>query len=233
MLPPNFRRSGNTSLFVFRENYEPELDYLYQTVTEGDVFIDAGANCGIYTLLASCLVGNSGLVLSFEPGVESFNTIQQNLKLNHLSNVRLFKTALSDHTGTAHLYHIDNAPSSYSLGSGTDPAVESETVDVTTLDAILTAQGIETVDFIKMDVEGAEELVLKGAYSTIEKMRPKILFEVGLETCERLNLASDGAFNFLNQLDYTFFKIKHTGELVEIASPQGIRGNILAISKSS
>jgi FkbM family methyltransferase len=230
-VPPGFYRTGNTSLFVFRETYEPELNYIERSVSSGEVFIDAGANCGIYTLLASKLVGDSGRVLSFEPGVESIKNIERNLEINAVSNVKLFKVALSEQEGTAKLYHIENAPTSYSLGSEKSEETSFEEVPITTIDNVLAHEGIERVDFIKIDVEGAEELVFRGATSLFSRMKPKVIFEISSQTSARLNLSYDGAFNFLKELGYQFFKVQNTGELLSFESPEGKRGNILAIHK--
>ncbi|BAZ48386.1 methyltransferase FkbM family protein [Nostoc sp. NIES-4103] len=232
-LPPGFYRTGNTSLFVFRETYEPELEYIERTLSSGQVFIDAGANCGIYTLLASKLVGDSGLVLSFEPGVESLKTLEHNLEINGVTNVKLFKTALSEREGTAQLYHIENAPTSYSLGSDKSEGISFEEVQITTIDNVLAREGIERVDFIKIDVEGAEELVFRGATSLFSRMKPIVIFEVNSQATTRLNLSSDGAFNFLKQLGYQFFKVQNTGELVRFESIKGKTGNILAIHQAN
>ncbi|MBC1223258.1 FkbM family methyltransferase [Nostoc sp. UCD121] len=232
-VPPGFYRTGNTSLFVFRESYEPELDYIKRSLSSGEVFIDAGANCGIYTLLASKLVGDSGKVLSFEPGIESIKNIERNLEINAVTNVKLFKVALSEQEGTAKLYHIENAPTSYSLGSEESEETSFEEVPTTTIDHVLAHEGIERVDFIKIDVEGAEELVFRGATSLFSHMKPKVIFEISSKTSGRLNLSYDGAFNFLKGIGYQFFKVKNTGELLNFESPEGITGNILAIHKDN
>ncbi|MEM7595960.1 MAG: FkbM family methyltransferase, partial [Cyanobacteria bacterium P01_A01_bin.83] len=115
-LPPRFRRAGSTGIFVTRENYDPELIYLENLLAPGQVFIDGGANYGIYTVVAAKLVGSSGKVFSFEPAVETHPILEKNIRINNLINTKAFQYGLSDHVGKARFYHVDNAPNSYSLG---------------------------------------------------------------------------------------------------------------------
>jgi FkbM family methyltransferase len=229
-LPAKFKQAGSTGIFVLREDYEPELYYLERSLSPGSVFVDAGANTGIYTVLAAKLVGDVGKVLSFEPGEESYQNLDRNVKLNNLTQVKLFKSALSDTEGTAKFYHIDNAPNSYSLGGDGSENTTYEEVATTTIDSVLNREGIEGVDFIKMDVEGAEEYVLQGAKSLFSKMRPTVLFEINEKAIDRFKLSDAGAWNFLKNLGYEFFTVKDTGELQSLSAPQ--EGNILAIPKA-
>lgn len=229
-LPAKFKQAGSTGIFVLREDYEPELYYLERSLLPGSVFVDAGANTGIYTVLSAKLVGDSGVVLSFEPGEESYQNLDRNVKLNSLANVKLFKSALSNTEGTARFYHIDNAPNSYSLGGDGSENTSYEEVATSTIDSVLMREGIERVDFIKMDVEGAEEYVLQGAKLLFSKMQPKVLFEINDKAIDRFNLSDSGAWNFLKILGYEFFIVKDTGELESVAAPQ--EGNILAIPKA-
>ena len=82
LLPPKLKKAGSTGIAIFREYYEPELSLLDTYLTDGKVFIDAGANTGIYTVIAGKLVGDSGKVISFEPGSESFQTLARNIEVN-------------------------------------------------------------------------------------------------------------------------------------------------------
>lgn len=228
-LPPKFRMSGSTGIFLLREEIEPELCYLDKLLGSGQVFIDAGANSGIYTVIGSRIVGESGKVLSFEPGKESFHNLEKNVKINSLTNVTLFQLALSNTEGTARFYHIDNAPNSYSLGENTQESTGFEDVETTTIDSLLSREDIQQVDVIKMDVEGAEEYVLQGAKNLLHQSKPKIIFEINQTAIARFNLSLYGSWNFLKELGYQFFIVEKTGNLVSIDSPQN--GNIVAIAK--
>lgn len=227
-LPPKFRKAGSTGIFILREKYESPLTYLDRFLKPGQVFIDGGANFGIYTVAASKIVDDSGLVLSFEPSVESFPVLERNVEINQFHNVKLFKSALSSEEGTSRLYHIDNAPNSYSLNSDSKSDTTFEEVTTKTLDDIMLREGIEKIDFLKLDVEGAEEEVLRGASSVLIQSKPKVLFEMGSRNSSNIAGDPQGAWNYLQQFGYNFFKIQNNGELLKLNSAPPA-GNILAI----
>ena len=168
---PSTLHFGTTSIFLFRETYEPELLYLENVLHPGDVFIDAGASIGIFTVVASRLVGDAGRVLAFEPADGTIPVLHRNVQINRLGNVRIFKQALSDKEGTRELYHVYGAPT-YSLGGTGRDSELFEEVQVTTIDQAVRTANLGPVSCIKIDVEGAEELVLRGAKETIERSRP-------------------------------------------------------------
>jgi FkbM family methyltransferase len=228
-LPPKFRRAGSTGIFITREDYEPELAYLENLLSPGDVFVDGGANFGIYTVVAASLVGSSGRVLSFEPGEASFAILQKNIDINQFDNVTAFQAGLSDREGTARFYHIENAPNSYSLGAEATSTNNFEEIVTTTLDRVLETEKLDRLDALKLDVEGAEEMVLRGSQSTLEQYRPIVLFEISESATQRLGLKKDGAWQFLQQLGYSFFTIRDRTDLVELETPK--LGNNIAIHK--
>ena len=227
-LPPKLKSVGSTGIYILREDYEPELDYLKKVLSPGKVFVDAGANFGIFTVIASKLVGETGKVLAFEPAVETYPILDRNVEINKLSNVKVFHAAISDKSGTARFYHIDNAPNSYSLG-GDAEGTTFEEVSMVTLEEVFRSEGLERLDLMKMDVEGAEELVLYGSKSLIEQMRPQIIFEISLHGAQRLGLAQDGAWSLLKEWHYEFFLIEQNGSLTSLVSPRV--GNVLAVPR--
>ena len=218
-------------IFAFRENYEPELTYLESILSPGRVFVDVGANFGIYTMVASRLVGKAGRVVAFEPSVQSFPVLQKNIALNNLENVLSFHAALSDKESRAWLYHgLD--PSGNSLGR--DPSLDGarEEVILKSLDNVLEENGIDRVDVIKVDVEGAEELVLHGAARSLITHSPVVIFEFNPGCAARLGLSPDGARGFLETLGYEFVVL---GDCAKSKNPalRPTYFNIIAIPKQS
>jgi FkbM family methyltransferase len=224
-LPAKWQGGGSTSPYLFREHYEPELMLLERFLQPGMVFVDGGANTGVFTFTAARLVGPTGRVLAFEPGAACFDGLQRSLAINRFAQVRLRHQALSDRAGTAKLYHHLDQENSFSLGSGKGVAFEEVATD--TLDRVAEEENLPRVDFIKLDVEGAEELVLRGAESIIERWRPRILFELNPEAAARLSLSPDGVCRVLTEHGYRFHTLEE-GELMPIERPQQF-GNILAI----
>jgi FkbM family methyltransferase len=225
-LPPNWRGVAKL-IYAFRENYEPELDYLERVLSPGKVFVDAGANFGIYTLLASNIVGAAGRVISFEPSVRAFSVLKQNIVLNGFKNVVAFRLALTQESGKQLLYH-DVAIGCDTLGRYPPSQVGSEEVVTESLDDILRRASIDRVDVIKMDVQGAEELVLRGACNTLSSVHPVIIFEVWPEGAALLGLSGNGAWDLLESAGYEFFAAAPGGTLSPMKSPPAV-GNVVAI----
>jgi FkbM family methyltransferase len=224
-LPPQWRGVAKL-IFAFRERYEPELACLERVLSPGSVFVDVGANIGIYTLVASRIVGDTGRVIAFEPSAQSFPILQRNIALNGFKNVLAFPFALSQISGQARLYRGPN-PGLNSLGK--DPSWEEdvEEIAIEPLDLVLHQISTDHVDVIKMDVQGAEELVLRGAVKIVATSRPLIIFEVFPEGTAPIGLSPYGAWNLLESLGYKFFVI-HCETPCHITSPP-TGGNVVAI----
>jgi FkbM family methyltransferase len=203
MFFPAQRKGFGKFIYTFREQYEPELAYLEKVLSPGKIFIDVGANFGVYTLVASKLVGAAGKVISLEPTAQSFAILGQNISLNHSTNVRAFQVALTQARGKAWLYHGWD-PVGNSLGMDPLCGDEGEEVQTESLDNLLEENGINRVDVIKVDVEGAEELVLRGATKTITANSPVVIFEFNPGCAAHLSLSPYGARDLLESLGYEF-----------------------------
>ncbi len=225
-LPAQWRGFGKY-VFAFRENYERELIYLEKLLAPGSTFIDVGANMGIYTLVASRLVGEAGRVIAFEPSAQSFPLLRKNIALNGLTNVLALPEALSHEIGRTRLYHGPD-PVSNSLGRGLSWDGDAEEVATETLDNVLHRTSLMRVDAIKIDVEGAEELVLRGALKTLTRVRPIIVFEINPGACSSLGLSPYGAMELLQSLGYNCFVVGQSGTDFRLDSPPGYF-NVLAI----
>jgi FkbM family methyltransferase len=149
--------------------YEPEKHAAFKHfLREKDCFVDVGVNKGDFTLLAAKLVGEEGRVLAFEPEPSNCHWINKSARRNGYTNVMLFEMALSDENGTAEL-HLGSKSGWHTLIPGQKNRAEGViTVQTRTLDSVLEKQAMETpIRVMKIDVEGAEMLVLKGAENTL------------------------------------------------------------------
>ena len=135
------------------------------------VFIDAGAHIGKYTVQ---LAKHVKLVIAVEPHPFNYEYLQLNIRQNLLANVIAVNMALSSFEGKAPLY-IGEKAGHHSLKRNQGGGYI--TVDVTTLDALVAKLSLDRVDYIKIDVEGAEMDVLKGGTNVLCKFRPKLLIE--------------------------------------------------------
>lgn len=180
---------------------EVELQYLKRLVPKEAVTVDIGANLGLYTReLARC----SKRVHAFEPSRAMAALLQR----TSAANVRIHEIALSDHYGVSALnMPIDGDDPVYSLASlqplpdNGSCAVTHELVEVARLDRVIR----EDVAFVKVDVEGHELEVLKGATGVIERSKPIFL----VETEERHRPgATASIFAFFASKDYTGFFLR-------------------------
>jgi len=157
-----------------------ELAFVRHSLKPGAVFIDVGANGGIYTVIAARQVGPTGHVYAFEPGKKELEILRKNIEANGLTNVTVIESAVSRETGTAKLaISTDGAMNSLAKTQHPDQQIEEwETVKTITLDDFALQNSLNTVDFIKVDVEGAEKLVLDGAKNLLASEGPvTVLFE--------------------------------------------------------
>jgi FkbM family methyltransferase len=235
-LPARWGGEGTTLIYIAREDFELELAHLDRFISPGSVAVDAGANCGIYTVVAARLVGDTGKVIAFEPGERTAPVLEHNIELNGLSNVRLYRDALADRDGKARLYHHEG-PVARSIAAGDSRQDEFDEVSTITLDSVAQREGIPRIDFLKLDIEGAEELALRGAELVLSKSHPVVVFEINPSAVVRFGLATDGAWRHLHRLAYLFFALDTTGRLEPLYAPPtedllGFR-NIVAIHEDS
>jgi FkbM family methyltransferase len=231
-LPPNWRGVAKL-IYAFRDYYEPELVFLEKLLSPGMVFVDAGANFGIYTAMASKVVSESGLVISFEPSARAFPVLRENIAINAFKNVLAFPTALTDRTGRAVLYHHSAVGSDALAKDSTfDTDAYGQEIETDSLDDVLQRTSVGRVDVIKMDVQGAEELAMRGANEIIRSMRPVIMFEFHPEGAMSLGLQPEGAWNFLKGHGYHFFNVEQEGTSIRLLSPPATIVNVVAIHRS-
>lgn len=231
-LPPYWRGVAKL-IYAFRDHYEPELAYLERILSPGKIFVDAGANFGIYTAMASKTVGEGGRVISFEPSARAFPVLRHNIAINGFKNVQAFPIALAEKPGKARLYHHSAVGSDALAKDSTfDPDAYAEEIETESLDNVLRQTQLERVDVIKMDVQGAEELAMRGANEIIISARPVIMFEFHPEGAISLGLKPEGAWNFLKGLGYDFFGVGQHGRATQMLTPPTTIANVVAIHRS-
>nr|MBN1230031.1 FkbM family methyltransferase [Anaerolineae bacterium] len=169
----------------------------------GDVFIDIGANKGDFSLLAARLVGQNGQVLAFEPEPTNCHWVQKSITLNGYTNIALYTIALSDKADMATLY-IGEKSGWHTLIPGQRHRDKGTiSVKTRTLDDCLREQGVlDSVNVIKIDVEGAEMSVLQGASETLARNRDLIVL---LDIHPQLGVSPEAVCAFLRERDFQLF----------------------------
>ena len=186
--------------------YERELVDLFKRVLgPGMVALDVGANIGYFSALAAGLVGPTGLVHSFEPAPTCFSQLKRNLAAFSWADASPF--AVADESGIAR-FHLSEQPNQTGWGSllADEKGVMQETgVQVVTLDQWVRQQGIRRIDFIKMDVEGAEYRALLGATELLQKCRPLIVAELNSACLARDGRTPEDILGLLRSTGYETF----------------------------
>jgi FkbM family methyltransferase len=148
--------------------YEPaKVAALRRLMQPGSVFVDVGGNKGDFSLIAAKAAGDAGRVLCIEPEPANVAWIRRSVARNRYSSVEVVPVALSDHDGEATLHLGEKSGWHTLVGGGPVASVGEITVPIRTLDGVLAERGIQSVDVVKIDVEGAEDAVLAGAEQTL------------------------------------------------------------------
>ena len=161
----------------FCGRYEPaETTYLYKVIRSDALCIDIGANVGYFTMLMA-QAASAGSVHAFEPVVLNASLLKASVELNGFTNVHFNQCAVGDHVGVVSFSQSSDSAYSSIHDTGRKSLERILTVPIVTLDEYLDREGIERVDVLKADVEGAEGLVVAGASRLLsdERRRPYII----------------------------------------------------------
>src|SRR5512138_27186 len=197
---------------------EHEFQIVRRTLSPSDVFVDVGANIGLYTLLASRLVGERGSVHAFEPLSDAYELLQKNVQFNQLTNVRLNPVALGEQAGEAELY-VNQESTLTSMGrTGRGRVLSVKKVPIWTLDEYAAKTGVEKIDFLKIDVEGFEGHVLRGAGALLERSKSLVIMcELAEKNYLPLELSVGAVLAWMQARDYQAWAIEKTsGGLVPL-----------------
>jgi FkbM family methyltransferase len=155
-----------------RGSWEPfPTSIMLSLIRPGDVVVDIGANIGWYTVALALKVGETGRVFGFEPEPENADMLERNVALNELRNVRVFRCALADNTGTMDLVKSATNKGDHRL-STTSGSAEGTPITVETLDGLAARHGlnVDQARIVKVDTQGAEVHVLRGAHATLARL---------------------------------------------------------------
>lgn len=156
-------------------DYEAELRLFLSQLQPDDIVIDLGANIGAYTIRSAIAVAPSGKVYAFEPLERTRKRLKKSIHRNNIGNISVIPEAVGSQSGSAKLI-VRGRGSSASIAEKNQDG-EIHQVAATTIDDFIMAHKITRVNWIKMDIEGAEPLALEGMRNTITTFRPNFLFE--------------------------------------------------------
>src|SRR5215204_4973831 len=201
-------RINNREDLVFMTNHEEDIIEHF-TPKEGDIVVDIGAHMGRYTIISSKRVGANGKVVAIEADPSNFEMLNRNIKLNQLTNVIPLNYAAYSKETKIKLYlpEVESGYTIYNTIMSNRARTEDKFVEVSanTLDYLLQLNEITDVNWVKIDVEGAEFEVLKGASNVLSKSKDiALLIEVhGKDTYEPI-IESLRSYNFKIDFEKTY-----------------------------
>lgn len=219
--------------------YEPAITELIKRIVKrGDICFDIGANIGWYTTFLQTLVGENGAVHSFEPVPPTFEILKENVENNRNEGVvTLNNLALGNTEGEVDLHVFDEMPDGHaSISDFGLTEFKTYKSRISTLDSYLNEKQIDNVKFVKIDIEGAELMMLSGAANLFKQELPPIFeIEMALNTAKGFGYLPNDIIDFINaQREYDFYAIDEiSGRLKKIESlkPAEIGANVLCIPK--
>lgn len=212
----NLYKDSVLSRLIYDGFEKEETDYLTKILKKGDVFVDIGANIGLFSLIASKIVGDEGLILSFEPAPLTFSRLKENITLNNFKNVDIRNIGLSNSKGELTFYVSNNGYDAWnSFAPSQDKKLESSIqVPVSTLDIELKEIDKTKIKLVKIDVEGWEKFVLYGGKDFLENYSPIVMVEFTEENTFNAGYPVYDIYDIMQDFGYVWHRINN-GELVK------------------
>jgi FkbM family methyltransferase len=192
-----------------------EVRFIQDVLKTGDVFIDVGCNIGLFSLIASEIVGEQGRVECFEPSTRTFGRLQENIKVNGFTNIRAHNIGISNEKGTLRLNVSENGHDAWNTfaANNDDKFHKIEEVAVSTLDIRLEGTDKNRIALVKIDVEGWEKYVFQGGLNFLQGYSPTLMVEFSEDNTFAAGYFVQEVYDMLAGLGYKWFRYIN-GELV-------------------
>lgn len=207
--------------------------YLEQVLRPGKSAVDIGAHHGFYTLLMSRLVGPQGCVAAFEPSPREWERLSFHLRMNRCTNARAEQLAVADAEGTMEFFVVHGRWTvGNSLRAPRGHDAQRLVVQATTLDSYFLQSGVPAPDLIKIDAEGAELEILRGASRVLSWLpRPVIVCEIHDDVLAEGGWPHSGreVLDFLRARDYRWYEKAENGGIKPLVERERYIGDYLAV----
>jgi len=211
------KNSMSKSLVLQEHTESNETKFLKKIIKPGQTVLDVGANMGWYSIHFSKWVGQRGKIFAFEPVPEIYEELESNIKLNCCQNIIIFNCALGNQNESV-LFNVSDFEGGSGASSENLKFGKEIKVSKRKLDDLMNDQNLDNIDFLKIDIEGGELNMLKGAEKLIEKYKPKMLLEIVDIHCDRFKYSPEDVCNFLINKGYDGLYIgnEHSKKLNDI-----------------
>jgi FkbM family methyltransferase len=216
-------RDAVTRDVCFAGKYEPQETAIVQSILhQGMSFVDVGANWGYFTLVAAHLVGSTGRVLSLEPDPRLFSLLRDAAERNHLQHVITLQVAAADTAATLKLAGFDENSGNFGVShllSNGGYVANCYDVMAKPLDAVLNQHGLETVDLMKIDIEGAEDMALVGLQeSLLSGIVKRLLIELHPAELVQQGSSTEAVVSRLHRAGYRGYRVDHSRKATRAAA---------------
>lgn len=232
--------TGMEEMLFFLGEYEPAISMIARRlIRNGDICLDVGANFGWYTTMMAVLAGSDGEVHSFEPVPKTFAQLKRNTELlSGAARVSINNLALGDRDDvlTINLFEgLTSGHASFATYEGHSSA--SFECEMTTLDRYLSSKMADEVSFVKVDIEGAEMMFLRGAERLFaQENKPIFLMEMALAQTERFGYSPNDLIAFIAERGpYIFYRIDEVQRrlsVIEGFAPDDIGANVFCVPQT-
>ena len=213
---------SNRGFFDYWGEDVGDLRFLWKVLDPGMVFMDLGAYQGIYSVVAGKKLQGTGNIFAFEPSPREFRRLRLHLRWNRLSTARAEMLALGAGKSKTTFFQVksgDTTRNGLRAPDSSDTVTEIP-VNIISLDEYVREQNIQRVDVIKLDVEGGEIDVLRGAAKVFGEMRPLLICEVLDATTHAWGYDASEIIRAVRNYDYDWFDFNFDGSLEPHAERQ-------------
>ncbi len=225
LIPPEYLYPAGTLRAVVRNGIKFELDLsmvvdhflyfgtkdssltdLFTVIKKDFVIIDVGANIGLMALQFA-RAASSGKVIAFEPDPDNLTKLRKNISLNTLVNLTVVPCGLGAFSETVKLYMVDSTnPGMNRVLKNANEKFPFHEINIVKLDDEISERNIARVDLIKIDVEGYEMNVLKGALRTIQQFKPLLFIEVDDQYLKEQQSSALELVQYIKSFGYAIYK---------------------------
>lgn len=206
---PLGRRAYQWAYDIYKRRLEAQtVTHLRRWVPAGACVIDVGANVGFFTRQFADWVGPAGQVIAIEPERRNVAMLTTALERDgHLSRVEVVEAAAGDVDGTLQLAITPDHPGDHRIGT------QGETVTAVTLDGLAVTRGLAGISLLKIDVQGYEGHVLRGAKELLRTQRPAVFLEIDPSALAEQGGSAAATLQLLSNLGYAPYLLTEGGEL--------------------
>jgi FkbM family methyltransferase len=206
------------------------MNFLLRYLRDDDLFLDIGANIGVYTLLAASKIKQAN-IYSIEALPKNYARLEQNIKLNNFEEIKSFLLAVSNRTGKIELNLAEGDSMPYITSKASEKTIS---VNTQTLDSLLINRNINNFTLAKIDIEGAEILALEGAVSLLKQQRPRVWIMEINNTINNFGHSKQTIVDFLDKYGYKLYHYDATNNQLSCIDVDRQRdNNVLVIADNS